>query len=155
MVRGIKRHIELKEDELSTHAEMRTCVMKWAALRTQGRPPDAMQLDTADEMKREAEQNQLRESEGQWASPKSAMGAWNSTYGYGSDGHWGEANYMRTCRFVCPSADQHVDPPLPRCRTHTPCARAALRELSPSSPSVVFPTRNVLRGGTVGPFIRF
>ena len=96
LVGDIKRHIELKEDELSTYAEMRTCVMKWAVLKRieKERKPDPMQLDAVDEPKGNSEEEREKER------LASLQGSWNSSYGYGPDGQWGddwsqgEANYV-------------------------------------------------------------
>ena len=62
LVGDIKRHIELKEDELSTCADMRTCVMKWAILKRleKERKPDAMQLDTVDEERRKKDEEDIK-----------------------------------------------------------------------------------------------
>ena len=90
LVGDIKRHIELKEDELSTYSEMRACVMKWAVLKRleKERKPDAMQVDTVEEMKKKIEEDKERER--QLLSLQSSPGTWNSAYGYGPDGQWGD-----------------------------------------------------------------
>ena len=59
-----------------------------------------MQVDTVDEMKKKIEEDKAKEKEGQWGSLHSPTGTWNSAYGYGPDGQWGDdwtqgdASYM-------------------------------------------------------------